>query len=153
MNASCRFTDHTGQEWTLHLTYGAAMAVQRETKINLAVTSRSAEWVELLFGDPGQLVGVLWVLCEDQAKTLGISPEQFGHRFDGPTLEAAGVALANAIASFFPRSRIAEAIRTGLPKVLEEADRKAVEKINESLTTVSNSVASSPASAESIPLG
>lgn len=150
---SCRFTDHTGQEWKLHLTYGAAMDVQRETQVNLALTSKDSNWADLLFGDNGRLVSVLWVLCEEQAKELGVTPEKFGYRFDGPTLEAAGNALAHAIAGFFPRSKIAEAIGVGLPKLMAEADRKAIEQINRNISTACDSAGSSPELPESTPPG
>jgi len=151
--SSSTFRDHTGQDWHLRLTYGLACDVKRETGVNLTLVSQDTGWVEILFGEPGRLVGVLWVLCAEQAGRLNVTAEQFGHRFDGPTLEAAGEALAGAIADFFPRSRIARAIREGLPKVLAEADRKAVEAIDRHVSTASNSAGTAPESSGSIPAG
>jgi hypothetical protein len=144
------FKDFIAQEWMLRLTVGDVADVARETGVNLALAGKDADWVELLFGQPERLVSVLWCLCETQAKGLGLSPEDFARRFDGATLEAAGNALAEAISGFFPRSRIATAIREGLPKVMAAADLKAVREIDRiiaDLSMDSNSPTSAPASA------
>lgn len=133
------FTDCKGRAWKLTLTMGSVAAVKRETNVNLALASKTADWVDVLFGEPERLVSILWILCEEQAKGAGIEAEEFGYGFDGPTLEAAGMALATAIADFFPRSRIAQAIREGLPKVMDAADRKAVESIQRNISTVYSS--------------
>lgn len=153
MTGSCRFTDRLGRQWKLHLDYTLGEDVRKETGVNLAVTSRSLEWVEALFGEPGRLVSICWILCEEQAKALNLTPEEFGRGFDGPTLEAAGVSLAHAIAGFFPRSAIAQAIQEGLDKMLNKADRVGVEKIRQMIETDFNSVETSPGFAESIPTG
>lgn len=151
---SSRFTDETGREWKLRLTVGAVADVKRETGVNLALTAKDNDWVELLFGeDRGRFVSVLWVLCDEQATAINVGPEDFAHLFDAATLEAAGVALANAIVDFFPRSRIAAAIRERLPALLEEADRKAVEAIKKATSTPSVSPTSVPESAGSTPAG
>lgn len=133
------FTDCEKRTWKLSLTMGSVNAVKRETGVNLALASKTADWVDVLFGDPERIVSVLWVLCEPQAKEAGVDAESFGYGFDGPTLEAAGMALAAAIADFFPRSRIAQAIREGLPKVMDAADQRAVEAIQRNISTVYSS--------------
>lgn len=147
------FVDRDGWQWKLILTVGNVADVKRETGVNLAIASQDMKWVELLFGDPAKLVSVLWVLCEEQAKANKLEPEAFAHVFDGATLEAAGNALAFAIADFFPRSRIASAIREGFETVLREAENRGIEAINRSLSTALNSPTNSPESAESIPTG
>lgn len=139
------FKDRENNEWELTLTYGSASAVKGATGVNLAAVSKSADWVDLLFSDPENLVKVLWVMVADQAEKKGVTAERFGYGFDGPALERAGAALGEAIADFFPRSRIAKAIREGLPKVLAAADEKAVKEIEKALLTASSSVSNSPA--------
>lgn len=147
-----KFTDHTGHEWKLLLTYGSAKRVREETGVNLALAGAGAiEWVDALFGDPGKLVGVLWELCAEQARAGNVTADQFGERFDGATLDAAGNALLEAVADFFPRSRIAQALREKLPEVVAKAEAEAVAKIGQ--LTASNSVSAPPASSDAIPTG
>lgn len=149
------FTDYTGAEWKLRLTYTSADQVKRETGVNLTVTAKDSNWSEVIFGDPGRLVGVLWVLCEAQAKERGLTPEQFGERFDGPTLEAAGDALCEGIADFFPRSRIAKALRANLTKVVTAAEDRAIAKLEHEVAKLmdSSSAANSPESSGAAPTG
>lgn len=148
------FRDQSGREWKLRLTVGAVTDVKREAGVDLGkVTLSDTAWIQFLFGDPARLVSVLWVLCEKQAQAEGVSPEQFGHLFDGATLEAAGEAFAGAIADFFPRSRIAKAIRESLGKILAATDEKAIAELNAMTTTYCNSAGNSPGSSGSIPAG
>jgi len=147
-----KFLDHTGHEWRVLLTYGSAKRVKDVTGVNLALAGQGAiEWVDTLFGDPGALVGVLWELCAEQAQRANVTPEQFGERFDGATLDGAGNALLEAVADFFPRSRIAQALREKLPQVIEKAEREAVAKLD--ALTASNSASPPPVSLASIPTG
>lgn len=148
------FKDNTGREWKLRLTVGVVTDVKRETGVDLGkVTQADTAWITFLFGDPGRLVAVLWVLCEKQATAVGVTPEDFGHLFDGTTLEAAGEAFAGAIADFFPRSRIAKAIRESLGKILAATDEKAVAELTAMTSTYCNSASRSQESAGSIPPG
>ncbi len=153
-----KFTDHTGFDWHLRLTVGDVSDVKRETRVNLGLAAKDAAWVEAVFSDPAKLVEILYVLCEPQCKAAGLSPEDFARRFDGATLEAAGQALAEAVADFFPRSAVAQALRRNLAKVMAAADAKAVaeiertaEKLTSAKSTASPSPTNSPASAESTP--
>ncbi len=149
----CQFTDHKGDTWTLLVTYGSGKRVLAETGVNLGNISQDMSWVDMIFGDTGKLVSVLWVLCAEQAKDKGVTPEEFGERFDGPTLEAAGIALANSVSGFVPRSKIAKAIQNGLSKVLEVADEKAVRAVNDAVSTACAAASNSPESSESTPPG
>lgn len=149
-----RFTDLTGQEWTLRLTVGSVADVKKETGVNLAIASKDASWVEAVFGTDGKLAEILWTLCEGQAKERNISPEAFAHLLDGETLDKAGAALGDAVASFFPRSAVAQAMKRGLAATFAEADRRAVEAIERTLlSTASNSPTNAPASSAAIPEG
>lgn len=147
-----KFTDHTECEWRVLLTYGSAKRVKEATGVNLALAGQGAvEWVDALFNDPGVLVGVLWELCAEQAQRANVTPEQFGERFDGATLDAAGNALLEAVADFFPRSRIAQALREKLPQVIAKAEAEAVAKLEH--LTASPSVSPPLGSSELIPAG
>ena len=126
-----RFTDVHGRAWTLTLTVGSLLDVRRETGVDLAGALKSeAALSDLIFGDPATLVGLLYVLCESQAKTAGVTPEAFGYGFDGATVEAATEALIAAVADFFPRSRIGQAIRRNLTATMRRAEDEAIKVID-----------------------
>lgn len=148
------FKDPDGIEWKLRLTVGAVTDVKAATGVDIGtVTKSDAAWVQFLFGDSEKLVALLWVLCEKQASERGVTPEAFARLFDGTTLEAAGSALAGAIADFFPRSRVAAAIRQSLGRILEAADEKGIAEINATTEQFCRSVGNSQESLESIPQG
>ncbi len=126
-----RFTDVAGRAWTLTLTVGSLIDVRRETGVDLAGALKSESALsDLIFGDPATLVSLLYVLCETQAKAAGVTPEQFGHGFDGRAVEAATEALLTAVADFFPRSRIGQAIRRNLAATMERAEDAAIRAID-----------------------
>lgn len=97
------FKDLAGRSWTLSLTAASLKRLREQVSIDLKllIKDKLAALVELL-DDPERFVGVLWVLCESQAATHSISPEQFPEGFGGDTLEAAGAAFVEAIALFSP---------------------------------------------------
>ncbi|VTS01542.1 unnamed protein product [Gemmata massiliana] len=144
------FKDIKGDEWQLVLTVGSVADVKRDTDINLAISSKDAAWVEAIFSNDGKFVEVLWVLCAPQAKERGVTPEAFGYRFGGDTLEDAGNALAIAVADFFPRSRIARALRDNWAKTVTAAEDRAIAMLT---TTGSPSPTSAPESSDVIPAG
>ena len=148
------FKDEKDRDWKLRLTVGLVAMVQRETGVDIgSVTKSDTAWVHFLFGDSAKLVEVLWVLCEKRASEIGVTPEEFGELFDGRTLEAAGKALAGAIADFFPRSRVAAAIGASLEQMLDATDELMVTQVTKQAEAYSKSATSSPASSESIPEG
>ena len=87
---------------------------------------------------------------QDQIKELALSPREFARRFSGDVLEAAGDALEGAIADFFPRSRIAQALRDNLPKLWKKAEDQMIRRIETAMDSPfpdSPSATTSPASA------
>lgn len=141
------FTDLNGDEWKLRLTVGTLADLRRDAGLDLSRALRSADALaEVLFGDPENLAKALWVLCETQARERNLSPEDFAHRFDGPTIERATEALLAAVADFFPRTRVGQELRENQKKLLEAMDktlvngvRERVEKATISLRTSSDS--------------
>lgn len=147
------FRDEQGREWKVRLTVGSVAEVLRETKVNLALAAKDSAWVDAIFGDPGKLVEILWALCGPQAKGHGVAtPEEFAGLFDGATLEQAGSALAEGVADFFPRSRIAKALRETWAKTITAAEDKVIERLA-ATSTASPSPTNSPGSSGSIPAG
>jgi hypothetical protein len=149
-----KFTDYTGQEWTLRLTVYMVAQIRSETGINLALVSKDRGWVNQIFGDErddGKLASILFLLCEQQCQQAKLSPEQFAQQLDGPTLEAAGQALVEAIADFFPSSSVAQALKKSLGQVRKAAEEKAVAAIEAATLTACASLMNAPVSSASIP--
>lgn len=145
-----RFVDGKGTEWTVSLDVGVLQEVKDETGVDLSVITKDTSWITAIFADPGKLVSILHVLCRDQIKELGLSPRDFARRFTGDVLEPAGDALVGALADFFPRSRIAQALRENLPKLWRKAEDQMIRKIETAMNGPlpdSPSATNSPASA------
>ena len=125
------FRDAKGREWVIRIDVGALLDVQERTGLDLPQLMRSDEVLtEFLFGDATQPVRALWVLCEEQAKELGLNERGFMRLFDGPTLEAATEALLKSVANFSPRSKIGAAMARTTTEMMEALDRKAIAALN-----------------------
>ena len=155
------FTDGKGRTWRLGLTVGMIRSIRERTGLEfgkLIATERGL--AEFLFGDPETFARVLWIMVEADAEKAKVEPEDFAYAIDGPTIEAATQALLGAIADFFPRSAIAQTIKTRLPEVMKTMDdrlrkeaNRQIDKAIQSMTssTLSESAGSLPASLDSIP--
>lgn len=121
------FTDRHGTEWRLPgLTLGDFPRFRAEGVDLNAVLRTPAGMADLLFGDPERLGRFAWLLCETEAAGRGVCPDQFAGGFDGPALERLGEAVAELLADFFPRSRVAAAIKGNLRASLAEIDAKMI---------------------------
>lgn len=118
------FTDNAGDEWRVAFTFGLLDRIKAEAGFDLAAAMEDHEKLAgLLFKGLGRpLVEALYVACADQVEERGLTPEDWAHRFDGPAVERATVAVLEAVADFFPRTRVGEKIRGDLPGLLKEMD-------------------------------
>jgi hypothetical protein len=131
------FTDRTGTPWDFDLTVGH-LAPLKALGLDLSRAIRSQDAFASLFDiEPETLVDALYLLCEVESASL--APEDFARRFDGPAIERATEALALAVIDFFPRQKIAQALRGNLQKALGRMDREVVEKIERMTETDSGS--------------
>lgn len=89
------FTDSKGQRWQMDVTAGVLLDIQTELGLNLL--DNPEEIPEGL----KELVGILWITCSEQAKGLGISPQEFGHRLSGKVLQEAVDQWMKEWADFF----------------------------------------------------
>jgi hypothetical protein len=111
------------------LTFGHLDRVKAATGVDLAAAMEDrGKLAELLFKDMGRkLAEVLYELTAEQVEAAGLTPDDWAHRFDGATVERATEALLGAIADFFPRTRIGQAIREDLPGLLSEMDEQVID--------------------------
>lgn len=121
-----KFTDAEGREWSIKITVGDLKPL-REMGLDLNKLTTSGERLgDLLFGDPENLVNVLFHLCHKQADERGITPEAFALAIDGSTLEQAGEAMLEGAIDFFPRSRVAREWKGRMKTMLATMDEAIV---------------------------
>lgn len=140
------FKDSTGREWVVVVDLPAMRRVRARTGFELGKQSRLRE----LADDWVLLVDVLYVLCEEQAKSAGVQPEEFGKALVGDPIGEALDAFQDAYLDFYP-SRQAEPLRAllAMTRDMEAAAQRSVLEI--ASTTSSGTPGSSPESAESTP--
>lgn len=155
------FKDATGRDWVIAVNVDAVKRLRgSELKIDLlAVIEPKDDLLRRLADDPVLLCDVLYVLCAEEAKTRGVSDEDFGRGLAGEAIDRATAALLEEIADFFRDGR-----RLTLRKVLAKmgeaeaaAGRMAAERIDaidvDDLTrrAFGDSSTNSPASPASTP--
>ncbi len=144
------FTDKLGREWRLDITVGSAADVEAVSGVDLLRCVQDGEALtSLLYTDPRRLVKVLGAILSEDMAAGNVSPDSFARGFDGATMERASEALLGAICDFFPRSRVAKALKASLTRALTDADDRAIQEIE--ARGFSNSPGSSPESPASTP--
>jgi hypothetical protein len=110
-NASpTNFTDAEGDQWAVTLTAKRITAVKVEFGLDLARLMNTNLAGRVIPENSERLVGMLWVMCEEQAASRGVTPEAFGKRLcQERVFEAAGLVLFAALAAFFPNTVAARA--------------------------------------------
>lgn len=100
------FTDTQERKWTLEINVSSVRDVKRTLGVDLThLFDEHCQPLAELLGDPLQLVDVLYVLCQQQAKARGVTDEDFGRGMGGDTLEQAAEAFTEALTDFFPSRR------------------------------------------------
>lgn len=141
------FIDSAGRNWTVRVDVGAVKRVRTVLGIDLMQVGekrtsdgRKPGVLERLSSDPVLLVDVIYVLCEEQAKRLGVSDEEFGRAMLGDALDGAVKAMLGAVVDFFPNPRERAALKRVLTaaEMAAERERDEVEaKLDESLRSIS----------------
>ena len=126
-----KFKDSADREWIVSVTVGAIKNIRTALGVDLADPSQAV--MERLADDPVLLVDLLWLLCEKQAKEIGITPEQFGESLVGDPIDAATNAMVEAIADFFPgpRRSLLQRANAKTRAVRQKAESLAMEKLND----------------------
>ena len=155
-----KFIDMAGREWVLRLTVGSLRDVRERAGVDLKGALQSPERiVDLIFGDVERTLEMLWALVEGQAGARGVDAAAFAAGLDGAALEAALEALVEALVDFFPRSRVAQVMRTHLRATLARMDEAAVGAMQKAMaeatqsepSTSSGTAGTSPGSQGSTP--
>lgn len=112
--------DTEGREWQVRINRVLAKQVLDRLNIDLFGVDKSSFAMKLASGDVslvfGAMIDVLYVLCEDQCKALGISDEQFAASFGGDVFDDAQTALLTEWLDFFPKAQ-----RAAMSRALEKA--------------------------------
>ena len=159
------FKDRNGQDWQVILNVFQMKRVRASLGVDLINVIEldkdgqvKVDMVDRIANDPCLLVDILWVLVQDQARTLNVTDEQFGTALAGDAIEAATKAFLDELVDFFPgakrlflRKAVDLARKFGgewneaLEKALADPELEA--RVRESM----NSSTSSPESSESTP--
>jgi hypothetical protein len=98
-----KFRDNAGREWRVSIDVFLMELVEERTGVSFDdLFDDDMKPFARLLKKRVVLVRVLWVLVEDQAKALGVTPEQFGRALGGDSLGEAAVAFVEALADFSP---------------------------------------------------
>jgi hypothetical protein len=99
------FKDRNGVTWDIDVHPESIERVKARTNVDLLEVFLGDGGATNLLGNLLLLVRVLAVLCEQQAESRKVTPEEFGKVMRGDCLEEAGKALMGDIADFFPSGR------------------------------------------------
>ena len=106
------FKDRDGREWQVVLNVfqmkrvRAALGVDLINVIELDKDGQvRVDMIDKIANDPCLLVDILWVLVQDQARTLNVTDEQFGTALAGDAIENATKAFLDELVDFFPGAK------------------------------------------------
>lgn len=151
------FRDNAGHDWQLAIDINVAREIRNRCGVNV-LDIRGG--LPKLAEDPILLVDVLYVACEPQCKTAGISDADFGRRLVGEAIDDAGDALVEALIEFFPEKKrrvlrqMKETSRALQQLMMDTAAKQlpaALEQLRRSNSTAGASSPGSPASSASTP--
>lgn len=113
------FVDSMGRTWAVGVNVATLKKVKGFLGLDLyQLLEKEPEKFGEILGDPITLVDVLFVLCQDQAATLGVSDEAFGRGMFGDVIEAASLVLVEEMIDFFHNPRV----RAGLKKMIQTSE-------------------------------
>ena len=79
------FKDNSGRTWTVELNVHQMKRIRARLGVDL--------------------VDILWVCVEEEAKAAGVTDEQFGRSLAGDSIETATAAFLDELVDFFPGAR------------------------------------------------
>ena len=107
-----QFTDTKERVWDVELNVRQMKRVRDVLGIDLVNVIQAGkdgavatDTLDRVANDPILLVAILWVLCEGQAKTAGVTADDFGSSLAGDSISAATRAFLDELVDFFPGAR------------------------------------------------
>ena len=111
-----KFLDAENRSWEPEVNVVTIGRVRDRLKINLLELLLPENTLAERFSDPCLIVDVLYLLCEDQAKAVGVTDQDFGRAMTPDGIEDGWAAAIEGIVLFSPRG-----LRPAHLKVLEKA--------------------------------
>lgn len=111
-----QFTDNAGRSWTVTVNVDAVKRVRSMLDVDL-LTVVDGTLIERLTLDPVLLCDVIYVVCQPEAESKGVSDAEFGRAMAGDAIEHATKALIDELVGFLPNPRD----RATLGTVIEKA--------------------------------
>ena len=106
------FKDNRDRTWTIALNVWEVKRIRSILGIDLANVITldrdgkvQVDLIDRIANDPCLLVDILWVLVQDQARTLNVTDEQFGTALAGDAIESATKAFLDELVDFFPGAK------------------------------------------------
>ena len=107
-----QFTDTKERVWDVELNVRQMKRVRDVLGIDLVNVIQAGkdgavatDILDRVANDPILLVDILWVLCEGQAKTAGVTDDDFGSSLAGDSISDATRAFLDELVDFFPGAR------------------------------------------------
>ena len=107
-----QFTDTKERVWDVELNVRQMKRVRDVLGIDLVNVIQAGkdgavatDTLDRVANDPILLVDILWVLCEGQAKTAGVTDDDFGSSLAGGSISDATRAFLDELVDFFPGAR------------------------------------------------
>ena len=129
------FKDKAGNDWDVEVTLGTRQKIIARLKFDFLSNAQSdlQEFIGSLVYDVEKFVNILGILLEAQLKEKGMDLQGICDLIDGPAMDRAQIAAAEAFCDFFQSSRrchLATALREAM--AMMEA---AVENVNREIET------------------
>jgi len=118
-----KFKDTEGREWLISINVSTIKAVKEKAGVELLDVGSESGGLAKLYTDPIMLAGVVYTLCEEQAKNRNLTPEQFGQGLAGDVITNAYEAITEELVNFFPSPRHRKRIRAVMDK-MKDAESK-----------------------------
>jgi hypothetical protein len=118
------FTDTEGRLWNVKGTLPAFLRIKTATGVDMLDLPTTQQCLRRL-GDPFTLGQVLYLMCQEQVDSRGLTPDQFTEGFNADVLHAASEALIEETI-FFCRKEVRPALEMALQKG-REAERRITE--------------------------
>ena len=159
-----KFKDKKGREWSLDLDVYLVEQIHTRTQFKIdKMIEEGPLGIKDVFGDVIKFGQLLWIMCEEQAVTRSVTPEDFARLFNGDVFEDAGEAFVESLADFSPRQqrtalkavrqKMKELRAETIPILLEKIDRECQKALAETKAELasSTSVTTTPTSSASTP--